>query len=65
MLVILNVNRRLSWARRGRNEYHQRVPSLRDVFSNQIPPVPRAGFVKKDIDILIVIGKEADIQKSR
>jgi Trk K+ transport system NAD-binding subunit len=31
--------------------------------SDKIQLVPRADFVIKDSDILIVIGKEADIQK--
>ncbi len=48
---------------RLRGKYHVEVIAIRDVLSDKIQMVPRADFVIKDSDILIVIGKEADIQK--
>jgi trk system potassium uptake protein TrkA len=48
---------------RLRGKYHVEVIAVRDVLSDKIQLVPRADFVIKDSDILIVIGKEADIQK--
>jgi trk system potassium uptake protein TrkA len=48
---------------RLRGKYHVEVIAIRDVLSDNIQLVPRADFVIKDSDILIVIGKEADIQK--
>ena len=48
---------------RLRGKYHIEVIAIRDVLSDKIQLVPRADFVIKDSDILIVIGKEQDIQK--
>jgi trk system potassium uptake protein TrkA len=48
---------------RLRGKYHVEVIAVRDVLSDKIQLVPRADFVIKDSDILIVIGKEADIRK--
>ena len=48
---------------RLRGKYHIEVIAIRDVLSDRIQLVPRADFVIKDSDILIVIGKEQDIQK--
>jgi len=48
---------------RLRGKYHVEVIAIRDVLSDKIQLVPRADFVIKDSDILIVIGKEGDIQK--
>ncbi len=48
---------------RLRGKYHIEVIAIRDVLSDHIQLVPRADFVIKDSDILIVIGKEQDIQK--
>jgi trk system potassium uptake protein TrkA len=48
---------------RLRGDYHIEVIAIRDVLSDKIQLVPRADFVIKDSDILIVLGKEADIQK--
>ena len=50
---------------RLRGDYHIEVIAIRDVLSDKIQLVPRADFVIKDSDILIVMGKEADIQKIR
>lgn len=46
-----------------RGRYHIEVIAIRDVLSDRIQLVPRADFVIKDSDILIVIGKEGDIRK--
>ena len=48
---------------RLRGKYHIEVIAIRDVLSDKIQLVPRADFVIKDSDILIVIGREEDIQK--
>jgi len=48
---------------RLRGNYHIEVIAIRDVLTDQIQLVPRADFVIKDSDVLIVIGKEEDIQK--
>ena len=48
---------------RLRGDYHIEVIAIRDVLTDKIQLVPRADFVIKDSDILIVLGKEADIQK--
>ena len=48
---------------RLRGKYHIEVIAIRDVLSDKVQMVPRADFVIKDSDILIVIGKEQDIQK--
>jgi trk system potassium uptake protein TrkA len=48
-----------------RGKYHIEVIAIRDVLSDQVQLVPRSDFVIKDSDILIVIGKEGDIQKIR
>jgi len=46
-----------------RNRYHIEVIAIRDVLSDRITLVPQASFVIKDMDILVVIGKEPDIKK--
>jgi trk system potassium uptake protein TrkA len=48
-----------------RGKYHIEVIAIRDVLSDQVQLVPRSDFVIKDSDILVVIGKEGDIQKIR
>jgi trk/ktr system potassium uptake protein len=50
---------------RLRGKYHIEVIAIRDVLSDKIQLVPRADFVIKDSDILIVIGKETDMRKIR
>ncbi len=37
--------------------------AVREVLPERIQMVPRADFVIKDSDVLVVIGKEKDIQK--
>jgi trk system potassium uptake protein len=46
-----------------RNKFHIEVIAIRDVLSDKIQMVPRANFVIKDSDVLIILGKEADVQK--
>jgi len=46
-----------------RSKYHIDVIAVKEVLSGQIRMVPKADFVIKDTDILIVIGKEQDINK--
>jgi len=45
-----------------RSRYHIEVIAIRDIVSDKIHMVPGAEFVVKDGDILVVIGKEKDIQ---
>ena len=46
-----------------RGKYHIEVIAVRDVLRDQIQMVPRADFVIKGSEVLVVIGKEADIDK--
>ena len=46
-----------------RTKYHIDVIAVKEVLSDRIRMVPRADFVIKDTDILVVIGKEQDINK--
>jgi trk system potassium uptake protein TrkA len=46
-----------------RKRYHIEVIAIRDVLSDRITLVPQASSVIKDSDILVVIGKDPDIQK--
>jgi trk system potassium uptake protein len=46
-----------------RSKYHIEVIAVREVLPERLTMVPRADFVVKDSDILVVIGKEKDIQK--
>ena len=46
-----------------RTKYHIEVIAVREMFPERLTMVPRADFVIKDRDILVVIGKEEDIQK--
>jgi trk system potassium uptake protein TrkA len=45
-----------------RGRYHIEVIAIRDIVSDKIHMVPGAEFVIKDGEILVVIGKEKDIQ---
>ena len=45
-----------------RSRYHIEVIAIRDIVSDKIQMVPKADFVIKDGEILVVIGKEKDIQ---
>jgi trk system potassium uptake protein TrkA len=46
-----------------RSKYHIEVIAVKEVLPDRIRMVPKADFVIKDSDILVVIGKEEDIQK--
>jgi trk system potassium uptake protein TrkA len=46
-----------------RTKYHVEVIAIREVLPDRVTMVPRADFVIKDSDVLVVIGKEDDIQK--
>jgi trk system potassium uptake protein len=46
-----------------RAKYHIEVIAVRDVISDNVQMVPQADFVVKDGEVLVVIGKEADIRK--
>ncbi len=46
-----------------RSKHHIEVIAVREVLPERLRMVPRADFVIKDSDILVVIGKEGDIQK--
>ena len=46
-----------------RSKYHIEVIAIREILPDRFTMVPRADFVIKDSDILVVIGKEQDIQK--
>ena len=48
-----------------RNRYHIEVIAIRDIVSDKINIVPRADFVIKDGDVLVVVGKDKDIQQIR
>jgi len=48
-----------------RSQYHVEVIAIREVLPDRIRMVPRADFIIKDSDVLVVIGKEEDIQKIR
>lgn len=46
-----------------RSKYHIEVIAVREMLPDRIRMVPRADFVIKDSDVLVVIGREEDIQK--
>ena len=46
-----------------RSKYHIEVIAVREMLPERLTMVPRAEFVIKDSDVLVVIGKEKDIQK--
>lgn len=46
-----------------RSRYHMEVIAVRETLPERLTMVPRADFVIKDSDILVVIGREKDIQK--
>ena len=46
-----------------RKKYHIGLIASRDVLTDQIQMIPSADFLIKDSDILVVIGKEQDINK--
>ncbi|MFH0813047.1 MAG: TrkA family potassium uptake protein [Pseudomonadota bacterium] len=46
-----------------RSKYHMEVIAIRDILTDKFHMVPKADFVLKDSDLLVVISKEEDIQK--
>jgi trk system potassium uptake protein TrkA len=46
-----------------RTRYHINVIAIREILPERIVMVPKADFLIKDSDILVVIGKEEDIKK--
>jgi trk system potassium uptake protein TrkA len=46
-----------------RSRCHVEVIAIRDIVSDKTNMVPRADFVIKDGDVLVVVGKEKDIQQ--
>jgi trk system potassium uptake protein TrkA len=46
-----------------RTKYHVEVIAVREMLPDRVTMVPKADFVIKDSDVLVVIGKEEDIQK--
>ncbi len=46
-----------------RTKYHVEVIAVKEMLPDRITMIPRADFVVKDSDILVVIGKEQDVQK--
>ena len=48
-----------------RSHYHVEVIAIKDVLSDKLTMVPKADFILKDGDVLIVVGKEEEIRKIR
>jgi trk system potassium uptake protein TrkA len=46
-----------------RSRYHIEVIAMRDIVSDKVYMVPGADFVIKDGDVLVILGKEKDIQQ--
>jgi trk system potassium uptake protein TrkA len=46
-----------------RSKHHIEVIAVREMLPDRLTMVPRADFVVKDSDVLVVIGREKDIQK--
>lgn len=46
-----------------RNRYHVDVIAVRDTLTEKIQMVPSAGFVVKDSEVLVVVGRGEDIDK--
>jgi trk system potassium uptake protein TrkA len=46
-----------------RTKYHVEVIAVKEMLPDRLRMIPRADFVVKDSDILVVIGKEQDVQK--
>ena len=46
-----------------RSQYHIEVIAIKDVISDKLSMVPKADFVIKDGDVLIVVGRDEDIRK--
>jgi trk system potassium uptake protein len=46
-----------------RNKYHIEVIAIRDVLLDRVHMIPKAGFVFKDGEVMVIVGKETDIRK--
>ncbi|OGP92709.1 MAG: potassium transporter TrkA [Deltaproteobacteria bacterium RBG_16_48_10] len=46
-----------------RGKYHVDVIAIKEVLSDRVRMVPNADYVMKDTDILVVVGKTADVEK--
>jgi trk system potassium uptake protein TrkA len=46
-----------------RNKFNIEVIAIRDVLLDRIHMIPQAGFVIKDGEVMVIVGKEADIQR--
>ena len=46
-----------------RNKYHIEVIAIWDVLLDRVHMVPQAGFVIKDGEVMVIVGKETDIKK--
>ncbi len=46
-----------------RNKYHIEVIAIRDVLLDRVHMIPQAGFVFKDGEVMVIVGKETDIRK--
>jgi trk system potassium uptake protein TrkA len=46
-----------------RSRYHIEVIAIRDIVSDKVAMIPGADFVIKDGDVLVVVGKDNDIQQ--
>jgi trk system potassium uptake protein TrkA len=46
-----------------RSRYHIEVIAIRDIVSDKVTMIPGADFVIKDGDVLVVVGKDKDIQQ--
>lgn len=46
-----------------RSRYHVEVIAMRDIVSDSVYMIPGADFVIKDGDVLVILGKEKDIQQ--
>jgi len=46
-----------------RNRYHVDVIAVRDTLTEKIQMIPAAGFIIKDSDLLVVVGRGADIDR--
>ncbi|MBW6485120.1 MAG: TrkA family potassium uptake protein [Syntrophobacterales bacterium] len=46
-----------------RSRYHVEVIAIKDVLSDKLTMIPKADFIFKDGDVLVVVGKEEEIRK--
>jgi trk system potassium uptake protein TrkA len=46
-----------------RSRYHIEVIAIKDVLSDKLAMIPKADFVLKDGDVLVVVGREEEIRK--